>query len=638
MNGGRVREGERGTTSRCSARLPELAGHHVVQRRYPRREEVLGRATAARPCGAGRGLYLARLPRLSLGEISPEEPSMSAEPRYAAPPRRRRWFDTKVLFIGAVLILAAGGAAVARAVSAPTACDPHRPLLEVVTSPDLAAAVSRVADRVHDAAGCSQARVRAEAPSAVLTALGQPSTRPPDVWIPDSSLWVQRARNAAHVVPVDQQSIASSPLVLAAPRAVRDQLTPSGATLQWPDVVNAMSTGQLVLHLPGDADTPSTVGILVALQEAAEQQPDPRAVLTGLLRAAQLQAGLQDGGQALAAAGSSANAAVPVSEQAVFSQAGTPGAPPLAALYPGAAGTPFDYPYTVLSADANLRTAAARLLTALRSTSGQALLRQDGFRGVDGVGDGLTADRGVDGTQAANVGVPDTATAGTLLKTLDAVRQEARLLAVVDVSGSMAAPVAGSSDGSSRLDLALRAAAGGLGLYPDATEVGLWSFSEDLSGTTDYQELVPIAPLTATGPVGRQAVAQAMARMQAVPDGGTGLYDTTLAAVRAVRAGWDPARVNAVVLLSDGEDTDADGISLNELLTTLRGEQASGQPVPVITIAYGDGSGAEALTAISDATGGATYRTSDPARIRDVFLDAVGQRACRPQCQPVSGN
>jgi hypothetical protein len=250
---------------------------------------------------------------------------------------------------------------------------------------------------------------------------------------------------------------------------------------------------------------------------------------------------------------------------------------------------------------------------------------------VDGDGAGLTADRGVDGTRPATVALPDVATAQQVLDTLAAVHRDARILAVVDVSGSMAAPFPGP-DGSSKLDLALQAAAAGLQFYPDTTVVGLWSFSEDMSATTDHQELVPLTPLSAPGGGGREALEQAMTALRAVPDGGTGLYDTTLAAVRAVRAGWDPARVNAVVLLTDGDDTDADGIGLDQLLSTLRSEGASGQPVPVITIAYGDSAGAESLAAISAATGGATYQASDPTRIRDVFLDAVGQRACRPAC------
>jgi hypothetical protein len=45
-----------------------------------------------------------------------------------------------------------------------------------------------------------------------------------------------------------------------------------------------------------------------------------------------------------------------------------------------------------------------------------------------------------------------------------------------------------------------------------------------------------------------------------------------------------------------------------------------------------------ALQTISAATGGARYQVSDPSRIREIFLDAVGQRACRPDCGLATGN
>jgi Ca-activated chloride channel family protein len=200
----------------------------------------------------------------------------------------------------------------------------------------------------------------------------------------------------------------------------------------------------------------------------------------------------------------------------------------------------------------------------------------------------------------------------------------------------MAGPATGQDD-ATRIDVATRAAAAGLGLYPDTAQVGLWSFSENLTATTDYQELVPLSPLAGPTAGGRDALARAVAGLRPVPDGGTALYDTTLAAVRAVRATYDPARVNAVVLFSDGEDTDDAGIGLDELLATLRAEAAQGPPVPVFTIAYGPDSGAEPLAAISEVTGGASYRTTDENRIRQVFLDAIGHRLCPPTCAPASG-
>jgi Ca-activated chloride channel homolog len=54
--------------------------------------------------------------------------------------------------------------------------------------------------------------------------------------------------------------------------------------------------------------------------------------------------------------------------------------------------------------------------------------------------------------------------------------------------------------------------------------------------------------------------------------------------------------------------------------------------VPVITIAFGPDADRAALTAISTSTGGAAYRATSPDQIHAVFLDAVGQRACRPDC------
>jgi hypothetical protein len=305
-------------------------------------------------------------------------------------------------------------------------------------------------------------------------------------------------------------------------------------------------------------------------------------------------------------------------------------------IYPEVAATPYDYPFTVLTAGDAATATADRLRRALSGAAGQDRIRRAGFRGRDGVGPHVPEPRGIDGSRPSTVAVPDLAAVEQVRQSVAAVKRDARLLAVLDVSGSMAGPAPGEAE-TTRLALAARAAAAGLELYPDSTEVGLWSFSENDPPTSDHSELVPISGLTAPAH-GRAALGEALAGLRPVPDGGTALYDTTLAAVRAVRAAWDPSRVNAVVLLSDGEDTDDHGIGLDRLLITLRQEQADGRVVPVITIAYGTDAGADALAAISEATYGASYRTADPSRIRDVFLDALGRRACRPQCPPPPGS
>jgi Ca-activated chloride channel homolog len=561
---------------------------------------------------------------------SSDRPAVTA-PRHAAPRRRDQRLRRTVLSTGAALVLLSGAVAVSLGVRAADGCDAPRDVLEVAASPELAPAVTRTARDLRDAAGCPEVRVRARTTEEVLTAVRRSPTDRPDVWIPDSSLSVEQASREGVVTPVGRVSVASSPLVFAVPRALADDLPAS----RWDDVVAAVSAGQLVLQVHGGARSPSTVGAVLALQAAVEGRPDGRATLAGVLRLARVLPPSADDTTALTGLAPPADGVVAVPEQAVLQYGGTAGAAPVVAVHPRGTSTPFDHPFTVLRTDAATGTTAARLLTALRSGDGQASLRRDGFRSPEGTGSEPAAERGVDGSRTVPVGIPDQATVDGVARTLEAVRRDARLLAVVDVSGSMADVVPGSRD-RTRLDLALGATAAGLALYPDTTEVGLWSFSEELTTTGDHQELVPIGPLTAAAPSGRYALAQAVNHLRAVPDGGTALYDTTLAAVRAVREGWDADRVNAVVVLTDGEDTDDSGIGLDALLVTLRAEGAD-RPVPVITIAYGDAAGADALAAISAATGGTSYRTSDPERIRDLYLDAVAQRVCRPQCPASPG-
>ena len=52
--------------------------------------------------------------------------------------------------------------------------------------------------------------------------------------------------------------------------------------------------------------------------------------------------------------------------------------------------------------------------------------------------------------------------------------------------------------------------------------------------------------------------------------GGTGLYDTTLAAYRQPLRDYNPDYYNSVILLTDGADDDPGSVSLTELLKELR--------------------------------------------------------------------
>lgn len=508
-----------------------------------------------------------------------------------------------------------------------------RTTVRVVASPEVAPVVNEVARRVSSRENdCVAVIVTATAPERVLTEVSAKALTP-DVWIPDSTLWLTRAKQDKVLAAVDAPSIATSPLVLAVSKATAAELH-AGARPTVEDLVAKSEAGKLHVRLAAAKLAPERVGTILALRSATASRPDARAAFAALLRGAILANPAEDAASAkqsgtIALSASLHAAATDVataSERAVWAANADAGAEPLVAIYPGA-GT-YDYPYAVLNTSARTRTAAGVLLDELLLPSSQSLIRTAGFRDATGKpGLDLTVERGVDGAQAASPKRLDQESLDQAEKALSAVRLDARLHAVVDVSGSMAWGLAGNgSAGPSRLSVAVEAAAAGLSLYPDTTEVELWAFSAASGGRAAYTKVVPLTTLDAKG---RAKLVAGLRTLR--PLGDTALYSTTLAAVRAARQVWLPGRVNAVVVLSDGADTEAT-MTLAQLTQTLTEEASADQPVPVITIAFGPDAPIDALSAISKATGGASYRASSAAEIRQVFLDAMGQRACRPNC------
>ena len=104
---------------------------------------------------------------------------------------------------------------------------------------------------------------------------------------------------------------------------------------------------------------------------------------------------------------------------------------------------------------------------------------------------------------------------------------------------------------------------------------------------------------------------------------GTPLYDVAQAAYDEIEQGYDPTRINAVVLLSDGDDKDS-AQTLHDLTEYLEGksESSTGSSVRIFTIAYGKDADVNAMREIAKATNGAYYDATDPSTIVDV-LNAV---------------
>jgi Ca-activated chloride channel family protein len=95
-----------------------------------------------------------------------------------------------------------------------------------------------------------------------------------------------------------------------------------------------------------------------------------------------------------------------------------------------------------------------------------------------------------------------------------------------------------------------------------------------------------------------------------------------VASYKFVKDQQSPEAINAVVLLTDGVNDDDNGISLNRLLTGLSTGQSDG-PVRMFTIAYGSDADQEVLRRMAQATNGASYDSSDPTSIDQVFTAVI---------------
>jgi len=99
---------------------------------------------------------------------------------------------------------------------------------------------------------------------------------------------------------------------------------------------------------------------------------------------------------------------------------------------------------------------------------------------------------------------------------------------------------------------------------------------------------------------------------------------------RSSWGGWDPRSVNSVVLLTDGQNQDSNGISLDALIEQLKGLVDPKRPIQVIAIGIGDDVSEAELTRITSTTGGGTFIARDPSAIGPIFIKALSLRPPLP--------
>jgi Ca-activated chloride channel homolog len=299
---------------------------------------------------------------------------------------------------------------------------------------------------------------------------------------------------------------------------------------------------------------------------------------------------------------------------------------PLVAIYPKE-GTLFsDNPYIVLDAEwvtDEQRAAAAQFERYLQEPQNQERVLEFGFRPGNpevAVGEPITPALGVDPQQPqTTLQTPESSVLATVLDQWDEHRKAARVLLLVDVSGSMGEPVAGGTgEQRTKLDLAKTASVTSLEQFRDDDEVGLRIFSSDI-GEHGYVDVVDIAPMGEVRERLRTALQDLM------PMAGTPLYRATADSYLDLYEGYDDAKINAVVLLSDGQDDGRSGYPLEELLAVLDvgSEGATVREVRVFPIGYGDDADMSVLRRMAEATDAAAYDATDARSIDKVFTAVV---------------
>lgn len=298
---------------------------------------------------------------------------------------------------------------------------------------------------------------------------------------------------------------------------------------------------------------------------------------------------------------------------------------PLVGIYPEE-GTVFsDNPFILLDAEwvSDEQRAAARAFEEfVQRPENQERVLEFGFRPGNPevpLGPPLTPELGVDPNQPqTTLETPSPPVMVQILRRWEEQRKAARVLLVLDVSGSMA-DFAGEED-ETKLDLAVRAATTALDQFRDDDEVGLRIFSTDLGpdGGQDFLDLVPV------GPIGQQRD-ELVERLESLfPVAGTPLYTATADSFVHMRETADPERINAIVLLTDGRNEDPRNDDLEGLLSTLtQGLEGQQSPVRIFPIAYGRDADPAALRRIAEATDAAAYDSSDPRSIEQVFTAVI---------------
>ncbi|KAF0249010.1 MAG: uncharacterized protein FD167_1589 [bacterium] len=145
----------------------------------------------------------------------------------------------------------------------------------------------------------------------------------------------------------------------------------------------------------------------------------------------------------------------------------------------------------------------------------------------------------------------------------------------------------------------------------------------NILGDKDYLSILPFN--TSYGWSGKDLLMEnnrqmALSTIQGFfPAGGTALYDSISAAYQHMLENPKEGKISAIVVLTDGADTDSRYVTLQNLVDNIRFDNEK-KTIRVFTIAYGAEAKSDILKSIADATQAKSY-TGTPENIQTVFKE-----------------
>lgn len=482
----------------------------------------------------------------------------------------------------------------------------------------------------------------------------------PDVWLPSTSLWARllEHRRGEDVVSGEDDSIITSPLVIAMPERMAKALGWPERSLGWSDLRDLVNGpgwseyghpewGRFRMGKDNPRLSSSGLAATIATYHAAtlahggftERNLDENGDVLTFARNIESSVLHYEKDsvvflETLYAEEQKASprpyvSAIAIQEQMVYhynqgelagevTDLGTKAKPRdrLVAIHPDDGTVLLDHPYLVLRGVSEQKRAVAEdFRTYLLAEKQQQAFVEDGFRDAEGETDEIVASSVGSSTRwdTKPIDLPETAMVHTMLESWEKVRLRGSVLLLLDVSESMKETAdAAATQVESKLEKLRPAVLRGLELLDDDDEVALWTFATEPA----FTEVVPMGRVDKV-----RDELTAHVKGLTVRGNRTALYEATHAAHEAMREDLDADRINAVVVLTDGHDTTRDGMSRAELLDAIDAEYLD-TSVRVFTIAYGKDADRATLAEIAAASKAQSYDASDPNTIEQVFISA----------------